>query len=171
MKSNSQGEYIFDHNWAHAFERAGGRYYPKLQISMPFTPVTGRRLLVSKNAPNNTASLLLKVLLHSVNKIIYLVFTLPFVASRNLNLGSNSECSDEFHSNFIGSTTDIGIFDDFLNALSSRKRKNINKERAKANDFGGQIEILSGTQIKKDHWSSFWDFYQDTGAKSGERLI
>ena len=60
LKSNSQGEYIFDHNWAHAFERAGGRYYPKLQISVPFTPVTGRRLLVSKNAPNNTASLLLQ---------------------------------------------------------------------------------------------------------------
>ena len=60
LKSNSQGEYIFDHNWAHAFERAGGRYYPKLQISIPFTPVTGRRLLVSENAPSHTNSLLLK---------------------------------------------------------------------------------------------------------------
>ena len=60
LKSNSQGEYIFDHNWAHAFERAGGRYYPKLQISIPFTPVTGRRLLVSKHAPSQTATLLLQ---------------------------------------------------------------------------------------------------------------
>ena len=60
VKSNSQGEYIFDHNWAHAFERAGGRYYPKLQISIPFTPVTGRRLLVSENAPSHTATLLLQ---------------------------------------------------------------------------------------------------------------
>ena len=165
LKSNSQGEYIFDYNWAHAFERAGGRYYPKLQISVPFTPVTGRRLLVSKNAPSHTASLLLQsaIELCEKNKLSSLHTTVCNKQEFELGqkLGMLGRVSQQFHWLNNG----YGNFGDFLNALSSRKRKNINKERLKANNFGGEIEILTGSEIKKDHWNYFWKFYQDTGIK------
>ena len=165
LKSNSQGEYIFDYNWAHAFERAGGRYYPKLQISVPFTPVTGRRLLVSKNAPSNTASLLLKsaIELCKKNKLSSLHTT--FCNKQEFELGQKLGMLGRVSQQFHWLNNGYGNFGDFLNALSSRKRKNINKERLKANNFGGEIEILTGSEIKKDHWNYFWKFYQDTGIK------
>ena len=165
LKSNSQGEYIFDHNWAHAFERAGGRYYPKLQISIPFTPVTGRRLLVSENAPSHTNSLLLKsaIELCKQNKLSSLHAT--FCSKQEFELGQQLGMLGRVSQQFHWLNDGYSNFDDFLSALSSRKRKNINKERAKANDFGGKIEILTGTEIKKDHWNCFWEFYQDTGNK------
>ena len=165
LKSNSQGEYIFYYNWAHAFERAGGRYYPKLQISVPFTPVTGRRLLVSKNAPSNTASLLLKsaIELCKKNKLSSLHTT--FCNKQEFELGQKLGMLGRVSQQFHWLNNGYGNFGDFLNALSSRKRKNINKERLKANNFGGEIEILTGSEIKKDHWNYFWKFYQDTGIK------
>ena len=165
LKSNSQGEYIFDYNWAHAFERAGGRYYPKLQISVPFTPVTGRRLLVSKNAPSHTASLLLQsaIELCEKNKLSSLHTT--FCSKQEFELGQKLGMLGRVSQQFHWLNNGYGNFGDFLNALSSRKRKNINKERLKANNFGGEIEILTGSEIKKDHWNYFWKFYQDTGIK------
>lgn len=165
LKSNSQGEYIFDYNWAHAFERAGGRYYPKLQISVPFTPVTGRRLLVSKNAPSHTASLLLQsaIELCEKNKLSSLHTT--FCSKQEFELGQKLGMLGRVTQQFHWLNNGYGNFGDFLNALSSRKRKNINKERLKANNFGGEIEILTGSEIKKDHWNYFWKFYQDTGIK------
>lgn len=165
LKSNSQGEYIFDYNWAHAFERAGGRYYPKLQISVPFTPVTGRRLLVSKNAPSHTAPLLLQsaIELCKKNKLSSLHTT--FCSKQEFELGQKLGMLGRVSQQFHWLNNGYGNFGDFLNALSSRKRKNINKERLKANNFGGEIEILTGSEIKKDHWNYFWKFYQDTGIK------
>ena len=165
LKSNSQGEYIFDYNWAHAFERAGGRYYPKLQISVPFTPVTGRRLLVSTNAPSHTASLLLQsaIELCEKNKLSSLHTT--FCSKQEFELGQKLGMLGRVSQQFHWLNNGYGNFGDFLNALSSRKRKNINKERLKANNFGGEIEILTGSEIKKDHWNYFWKFYQDTGIK------
>ena len=165
LKSNSQGEYIFDYNWAHAFERAGGRYYPKLQISVPFTPVTGRRLLVSKNAPSHTASLLLQsaIELCEKNKLSSLHTT--FCSKQEFEIGQKLGMLGRVSQQFHWLNNGYGNFGDFLNALSSRKRKNINKERLKANNFGGEIEILTGSEIKKDHWNYFWKFYQDTGIK------
>ena len=165
LKSNSQGEYIFDYNWAHAFERAGGRYYPKLQISVPFTPVTGRRLLVSKNAPSHTASLLLQsaIELCKKNKLSSLHTT--FCSKQEFELGQKLGMLGRVSQQFHWLNNGYGNFGDFLKALSSRKRKNINKERLKANNFGGEIEILTGSEIKKDHWDYFWKFYQDTGMK------
>ena len=165
LKSNSQGEYIFDYNWAQAFERAGGRYYPKLQISVPFTPVTGRRLLVSKNAPSHTASLLLQsaIELCEKNKLSSLHTT--FCSKQEFELGQKLGMLGRVSQQFHWLNNGYGNFGDFLNALSSRKRKNINKERLKANNFGGEIEILTGSEIKKDHWNYFWKFYQDTGIK------
>ena len=165
LKSNSQGEYIFDHNWAHAFERAGGRYYPKLQISVPFTPVTGRRLLVSKNAPSNTATVLLQnaIELCGQNKLSSLHAT--FCSKQEFELGQQLGMLGRVSQQFHWLNNGYSNFNDFLNALSSRKRKNINKERSKANNFGGQIEILTGSEIQRDHWNHFWAFYQDTGNK------
>ena len=165
LKSNSQGEYIFDYNWAHAFERAGGRYYPKLQISVPFTPVTGRRLLVSKNAPSHTASLLLQsaIELCEKNKLSSLHTT--FCSKQEFELGQKLGMLGRVSQQFHWLNNGYGNFGDFLNALSYLKRKKINKERLKANKFGGEMEILTGSEIKKDHWNYFWKFYQDTGIK------
>ncbi len=165
LKSNSQGEYIFDYNWAHAFERAGGRYYPKLQISVPFTPVTGRRLLVSKKAPSHTASLLLQSAIELCNKNKLSSLHTTFCSKQEFELGQKLGMLGRVSQQFHWLNNGYGNFGDFLNALSSRKRKNINKERLKANNFGGEIEILTGSEIKKDHWNYFWKFYQDTGIK------
>ena len=165
LKSNSQGEYIFDYNWAHAFERAGGRYYPKLQISVPFTPVTGRRLLVSKNAPSNTASLLLQSAIEICKKNKLSSLHTTFCNKKEFELGQKLGMLGRVSQQFHWLNNGYGNFGDFVNALSSRKRKNINKERLKANNFGGEIEILTGSEIKKDHWNYFWKFYQDTGIK------
>ena len=165
LKSNSQGEYIFDHNWAHAYERAGGRYYPKLQMSVPFTPVTGRRLLVSKSAPSHTASMLLQsaIELCKENKLSSLHTT--FCSEEEFKLGQELGMLGRVSQQFHWVNDGYANFDDFLSALSSRKRKNIKKERAKANDFGGQLEILTGSKIKREHWDYIWEFYQNTGAK------
>ena len=165
LKSNSQGEYIFDYNWAHAFERAGGRYYPKLQISVPFTPVTGRRLLVSKNAPSQTASLLLQSAIELCEKNNLSSLHTTFCSKQEFELGQKLGMLGRVSQQFHWLNNGYGNFGDFLNALSSRKRKNINKERLKANNFGGELEILTGSKIKKDHWNYFWEFYQDTGIK------
>ena len=165
LKSNSQGEYIFDYNWAHAFERAGGRYYPKLQISVPFTPVTGRRLLVSKNAPSHTASLLLQSAIELCEKNNLSSLHTTFCSKQEFELGQKLGMLGRVSQQFHWLNNGYGNFGDFLNALSSRKRKNINKERLKANNFGGEIETLTGSEIKKDHWNYFWKFYQDTGIK------
>jgi predicted N-acyltransferase len=165
LKSNSQGEYIFDYNWANAFERAGGRYYPKLQISVPFTPVTGRRLLVSKNAPSHTASLLLQSAIELCEKNNLSSLHTTFCSKQEFELGQKLGMLGRVSQQFHWLNNGYGNFGDFLNALSSRKRKNINKERLKANNFGGEIEILTGSEIKKDHWNYFWKFYQDTGIK------
>ena len=121
LKSNSQGEYIFDHNWAHAYERAGGRYYPKLQISVPFTPVTGRRLLVSKSAPSHTASMLLQsaIELCKENKLSSLHTT--FCSEKEFKLGQELGMLGRVSQQFHWVNDGYANFDDFLNALSSRK--------------------------------------------------
>lgn len=164
-KSHSQGEYIFDHNWAHAFERAGGRYYPKLQIAVPHTPASGRRLLVRPGYEEIGQSALIQgaVQLASDNNVssLHVTFCTPTEAEAGRQMGLMHRTTQQFHWLNDG----YGDFDDFLAGLSSRKRKNIRKERARANDFGGRIEVLSGDQIQPEHWDAFWVFYQDTGSR------
>lgn len=164
-KSHSQGEYIFDHNWAHAYERAGGRYYPKLQIAVPHTPATGRRLLVHPDFEETGTSALVQgaVQLASQNRIssLHLTFCTPQEALRGESLGLMVRKTQQFHWLNEGYET----FDDFLASLSSRKRKNIRKERAQAQNFGGTIQTFSGDQIQPEQWDAFWQFYQDTGAR------
>ena len=165
VKSHSQGEYIFDHNWAHAYERAGGRYYPKLQIAVPHTPATGRRFLVHPQFAAAGASALAQgaVQLASNNRIssVHVTFCTEDEAKRGEELGLMLRKTQQFHWLNDG----YADFDDFLSTLSSRKRKNLRKERAGAQEFGGTIHTFSGDTLKPEHWDAFWRFYQDTGAR------
>jgi predicted N-acyltransferase len=164
-KSHSQGEYIFDHNWAHALERAGGRYYPKLQIAVPFTPATGRRFLVhpSHEATGLATLVQAAVQIASDNRLssLHVTFCTDGEAIACREMGLLHRITQQYHWNNAG----YADFDAFLASLSSRKRKNIRKEREQAQGFGGQIEVLSGDRLRPEHWDAFWRFYQDTGAR------
>ena len=165
LKSHSQGEYIFDHNWAHAYERAGGRYYPKLQIAVPFTPATGRRFLVRPEYREVGMSALVQgaVQLADNNEVssLHITFCTEDEADAGEQMGLMARSTQQFHWLDQG----FGDFDGFLASLSSRKRKNIRKERAQANAFGGTIRTYTGDEIQPEHWDAFWEFYQDTGAR------
>lgn len=164
-KGHSQGEYIFDHNWAHAYERAGGRYYPKLQIAVPFTPATGRRFLTHPDFIDSARAALMQgaMQIAEQNRLsgVHATFCTEDEVAAGKPLGMMGRKSQQYHWYNDG----YGSFDDFLQVLSSRKRKNIRKERGKANAFGGTIHVLTGNQIEPEHWDSFWQFYQDTGAR------
>ena len=164
-KGHSQGEYIFDHNWAHAYERAGGRYYPKLQIAVPFTPATGRRFLTRPGyeAPGMAALIQGAVQLASENRVssIHATFCTEAEAKTGEQIGLLRRTTQQFHWMNDGYDT----FDGFLTNLSSRKRKNIRKERQTAQGFGGEIVRLTGDDLRPEHWDAFWRFYQDTGAR------
>lgn len=164
-KSHSQGEYAFDHNWAHAYERAGGRYYPKLQAAVPFTPVTGRRFLCRQGYEKIGQSALAQgaVQLAVNNQLSSLHIT--FCAEEEFGLGAEVGLLQRTGQQFHWLNNGYYHFDDFLAALSSRKRKNIRKEREQAQTFGGRIISLTGDQIQPEHWDAFWQFYQDTGAR------
>ncbi|MEM9433293.1 MAG: GNAT family N-acetyltransferase [Pseudomonadota bacterium] len=164
-KGHSQGEYIFDHNWAHAYENAGGRYYPKIQIAAPFTPATGRRFLTRRGQGLIGQQALIEgaIQLAVNNEIssIHVTYCTEDEAIAGEQMGLLRRSSQQFHWFNEG----YADFDAFLDGLSSRKRKNIRKERRTAQSFGGQIESLSGDNIKPHHWDAFWRFYQDTGAR------
>nr|WP_233488771.1 GNAT family N-acetyltransferase [Rhodovulum sp. 12E13] len=164
-KSHSQGEYIFDFSWAHAYERAGGRYYPKLQAAVPFTPATGRRFLVKPGWEEaGTAALVEGALQVAENNRIttfHVTFCTSEEAERGREMGLLHRRTQQFHWENRGYES----FDAFLADLSSRKRKNIRKERRTAHDFGGEIRQLTGDAIEPRHWEAFWRFYQDTGAR------
>lgn len=165
LKTDSHGEYIFDFNWAHAYEGAGGRYYPKLQVAVPFTPVTGRRLLTRPGFEGEGRAALISgaVELAARNKLssLHITFCTGDEARAGAEMGLMARVSQQFHWQNDG----YADFDAFLAQLSSRKRKAIRKERRQANDFGGEIRVLSGDEIEPRHWQAMWDFYQDTGAR------
>jgi len=164
-KAHSQGEYIFDHSWAHAFERAGGRYYPKLQIAVPHTPATGRRFLTRPGFEETGTAALIQgaVQLTDSNGLssLHITFCTKSEASAAEQLGLLTRKSQQFHWHNHG----FADFDGFLATLSSRKRKNIRKERQQAQAFGGEIEVFTGDDLRPEHWDAFWRFYQDTGAR------
>ena len=165
LKMHSQGEYIFDHNWAHAYERAGGRYYPKLQIAVPFTPATGRRFLVAPDRAKVAMQTLVKgaIQFGTQNNLSSLHVT--FCTEYERQMAKETQLLERISQQFKWKNKGYADFEDFLSSLSSRKRKNIRKERAKAASFGGTISILTGEEIKPKHWDAFWIFYQDTGAR------
>jgi predicted N-acyltransferase len=159
LKSHSYGEYVFDHAWADAYRRAGGAYYPKLQVSVPFTPVTGRRLM----APTRQGKqLLVKALEALCVQRDASSAHITFLPETELGFGGWTERTDiQFHW-FNAGYADFGAF---LQGLASRKRKNIRKERQQVLDAGITHEALSGSDLKEHHWDAFFDFYQDTGSR------
>jgi len=176
LKDHSQGEYVFDHSWAHAYERAGGRYYPKLQSAVPFTPVTGPRLLVREGvregaSPGREAvrSALLRGAVTVAERgglsSVHLTFCTEEEAEFGEGLGLLHRTDQQFHWENTGYTS----FDDFLGALASRKRKQLRKERAKAVENGITIHWLEGADITSADWEAFWVFYQDTGMRKWGR--
>ena len=171
LKNHSQGEYVFDYGWADAFERAGGQYYPKLQVSVPFTPATGRRLLISEQADQETAPIILAAGLTELCKrhgasSAHLTFLQKHEWDGLGEAGFLQRTDQQFH----WEDRDYGDFDGFLSALSSRKRKNLNRERRNALGSGDiTIEWVCGSDITESHWDSFFQFYVDTGNRKWGR--
>lgn len=166
IKTNSQGEYIFDHGWAEAYERAGGRYYPKLQCAVPFTPVTGPRLIARD--PQVQAGLLqamVEVTAKSGFSSAHVTFCTAEEAKLGEAVGFMPRVTQQYHWLNNGYAT----YADFLGELSSRKRKALRKERERAQAFGGTIRQLRGDEIQPEHWAAFWRFYQDTGSRKWGR--
>ena len=170
VKSHSQGEYVFDYGWADAYERAGGRYYPKLQVSVPFTPATGRRLLV-EDGPEQDAreTALMSGAVELCRKAgassVHWTFLTKGEYERLGTLGLLQRMDQQFHWLNDG----YGSFDDFLAALSSRKRKNVKKERAGALCNGIEVEWVTGNDLTEAHWDAFYTFYMDTGSRKWGR--
>lgn len=160
-KSHSQGEYVFDHGWAEAWERAGGRYYPKIQIAAPFSPVPGPRLLLRDQGAVPTLIAGMEELV-KVNGLSSAHAT--FVEQAQVPLFAAAGWLIRQDSQFHWANDNYASFDDFLAQLSSRKRKDIRKERERAQQ-GLEIVHLTGTEIGEGHWDAFWDFYQNTGAR------
>lgn len=165
LKVHSQGEYVFDHAWGHAYERAGGDYYPKLQICVPFTPVTGPRLLVKPGEPDLLATFaagLAQVTLEMELSSLHVTFAEPAQAEALEKIGYLHRTDQQFHWLNDGYAT----YDDFLATLASRKRKALKRERREALADGAiEINHLTGAQITEAHWDAFWAFYQDTGMR------
>jgi uncharacterized protein len=164
-KSHSQGEYVFDHGWADAWEQAGGRYYPKLQVAVPFTPVPGPRLLLrdSPLAPALISAIEAVTDQHRLSSA-HVTFLDDDQRDWFEAAGWLVRAGTQFHWLNQG----YASFDDFLGALASRKRKAIRKERAQAIE-GLTIRHLTGEEITEAHWDAFWAFYQDTGSRKWGR--
>jgi predicted N-acyltransferase len=166
LKSHSMGEYVFDHAWADAYERAGGDYYPKLQVAVPFTPVSGRRLLVADtpHATEARATLIAGLAaLRAQAKCSSAHVTFPQKSDWEAlgEAGWLKRTGKQFH--FLN--RGYADFDGFLAALTSRKRKNIRKEREAAMSAGIEVHMLTGDAIAEEHWDAFFDFYMDTGSR------
>jgi predicted N-acyltransferase len=170
LKSHSQGEYVFDRGWAEAYERAGGRYYPKLQIAVPFTPVPGRRLLARPGPEAESNAVLLAaaaVELVERNDLsgLHLTFLTEKEWSRLGERGFLKRTDQQFHWTNDG----YASFEAFLASLASRKRKAVRKEREQALSGGLAVEWLSGNDITEANWDAFFAFYQQTGSRKWGR--
>ena len=161
LKSHSYGEYVFDHSWAHGFERAGGRYYPKLLGAVPFTPVPGPRLLTRDDDQLSKAALI-EGLQQFTDKLslssAHINFIEPADKDSLEQAGWHIRCGVQFHWH----NQNYDHFDDFLAQLSSRKRKNIRKERASMAHHNLRFQRLCGDDIKPHHWDAFYNFYLST---------
>src|SRR3974390_433988 len=170
LKGHSKGEYVFDHGWADAFERAGGDYYPKLQVAVPFTPVTGPRLL-AKSGPlamdvrGALADALAEVARASELSSAHVTFlTRPEWEALGAR-GYLQRTDQQFHWENAG----YGSFDDFLSALNSRHRKTIRRERKEALTPGISVDWLTGSDLTEAVWDAFFAFYMDTGSRKWGR--
>ena len=164
IKTHSQGEYVFDHGWADAYQRAGGRYYPKLLIAVPFTPVPGPRLLVKPGAAAIAdEQVLTAAAIELANQgglsSVHMTFLASETQCRLTAMGLLARTGQQFHWHNRGFET----FENFLGTFASRKRKAVRKERAEALSNGIEIEHISGCAITDAHWDAMFKFYVDTG--------
>ena len=170
VKSHSRGEYVFDHGWAEAYERAGGSYYPKLQVSVPFTPATGQRLL-ARAGPHaeavraHLADALIDICRRSGASSVHVTF--PTAAEWEL-LGARGFLK-RTHQQFHWENAGYAGFDEFLAALASRKRKTIRRERAEALAEGISVHWLTGSDLTESVWDDFFAFYMETGSRKWGR--
>ena len=169
LKSHSQGEYVFDHSWAQAYERAGGRYYPKLQCAAPFSPVTGPRLLVRADIdPAMARRTLLGGAVSLAERLEASSLHITFPSQDDWAFlgeeGLLQRQDQQYHWHNAGYAT----FDDFLGALSSNRRKTIRRERRDA-QAGLEIIGLTGETLTEEAWDAFYQFYEDTGARKWGR--
>jgi uncharacterized protein len=170
LKSHSLGEYVFDHGWAEAYERAGGRYYPKLQVAVPFTPVTGRRLLVRPGPDAAQAQAALTdglVELARMRRASSVHMT--FLTEAEWRSAAEHDFLQRTDQQFHWENNGYASFDDFLAALSARKRKAIRRERREALEPGIDIAWLTGTDLTESVWDAFFAFYMETGSRKWGR--
>ncbi len=163
LKSHSYGEYVFDHGWADAYRRAGGRYYPKLQVSVPFTPVNGRRILVAEHPDRDAVrdaliGALVKVAERRRVSSLHVTFCTGEEAAAFAEAGFLIRSGFQYHWENRGYRS----FDDFLAALNHGKRKSIRKERRDVAAQGVEVVALSGAQLHSEHWDAFFEFYHAT---------
>ncbi|KQZ99778.1 hypothetical protein ASD64_14990 [Mesorhizobium sp. Root157] len=170
VKSHSQGEYVFDHGWADAFERAGGQYYPKLQCSVPFTPVTGPRLLVSRGQDRQAVKAGLAMAVKAVTEKLGVSSAhLTFLPQADLDVLEASGFLHRTDQQFHFFNEGFSSYDEFLATLASRKRKALKKERREALASGISIDWLTGSDITERVWDDFYAFYMDTGGRKWGR--
>lgn len=169
LKSHSLGEYVFDQGWAQAYERWGGRYYPKVQVAAPFTPATGRRLLVAQEAPDGAREALIDALrdlrASAGASSIHVTFATQADARALGNAGFSLRTGEQFH--FVNEG--YRDFDDFLDALTARRRKMVRRERREALGADLTVDILTGADIEPAHWDAFFAFYMNTAARKWGR--
>jgi predicted N-acyltransferase len=170
LKSHSRGEYVFDRGWAEAYERAGGSYYPKLQVSVPFTPATGRRLLVP---PGTGSAHIRESLIGGLTELcrrheassVHFTFLPEAECQALVGHGFLHRTDQQFHWENHGYAT----FDAFLDALSARKRKTIKRERRDALAPGIEVHWLTGKDLTEEAWDAFFEFYMETGSRKWGR--
>ena len=165
LKNNSSGEYVFDYSWAEAYQRVGRSYYPKLQISIPFTPVSTPKLLTKDQNDIDTKVFMLQAIEDFCSEHAISSAHLTFLNEKELNTLQNKKWLIRTDQQFHWFNDNYNDFNDFLSDLSSRKRKNIKKERDEANKNGLAIETLSHKEIQEFHWDEFYKFYIDTSMR------
>ena len=169
LKSHSQGEYVFDHGWADAFERAGGRYYPKLQVAVPFTPATGPRLLTSGASATTIRAALAGGLKTLTDRLGVSSAHVTFAAEEDIEQLDSAGFLPRTDQQFHFRNEDYRDYADFLDTLASRKRKALRKERSAAVQNGIMIDRLTGKDLTESAWDDFFRFYMDTGSRKWGR--
>lgn len=161
-KSNSWGEFVFDWSWAHAYERAGRRYYPKLVVGVPFTPVTGPRLLVGDDGGGDRRGQLVRALGSELERLADSTLHVNFVTDADAaaleGAGLLARQDVQFHWRNRG----YRDFEDFLSALSHKRRKNMRRERRRVAEFGVEFDLVTGEHAEPFHWDAMHGFYADT---------
>jgi len=171
LKTDSYGEYVFDWSWAHAYQQAGGHYYPKLQSAVPFTPVTGPRLLVRPDMPDRERlqAALMSAMVQLADRAglsgVHVTFPTEAEADLGADLGFLRRQGQQYHWENPG----YRDFQDFLDTLASRKRKAIRKERERANAQGVHLETVCGDDLTPRHWNAFYRFYTATADRKWGR--